>query len=47
MMSHPTGLQSQQIQGACEHDDEGIFRPKRDEVTGGWWKLCNDDVHNL
>jgi hypothetical protein len=23
-----------------------IFGPKRDEVTGGWRKLHNDDLHN-
>jgi hypothetical protein len=24
-----------------------IFGPKRDEVTGGWRKLNNDELHNL
>jgi hypothetical protein len=24
-----------------------IFRPKRDEVTGGWRKLLNDELSNL
>jgi hypothetical protein len=24
-----------------------IFRPKRDEVTGGWIKLHNEELHNL
>jgi hypothetical protein len=24
-----------------------IFRPKRDEVTGGWSKLHNEELHNL
>jgi hypothetical protein len=24
-----------------------IFGPKRDEVTGGWRKLRNDELHNL
>jgi hypothetical protein len=24
-----------------------IFRSKRDEVTGGWRKLHNEDLHNL
>jgi hypothetical protein len=24
-----------------------IFEPKRDEVTGGWGKLHNEDVHDL
>jgi hypothetical protein len=24
-----------------------IFGPKRDEVTGGWRKLDNDELHNL
>jgi hypothetical protein len=24
-----------------------IFGPKRDEVTGGWKKLHNDELHNL
>jgi hypothetical protein len=24
----------------------GIFGPKRDEVTGGWRKLHNKEVHN-
>jgi hypothetical protein len=23
------------------------FRPKRDEVTGGWRKLHNEELHNL
>jgi hypothetical protein len=23
-----------------------IFRPKRDEVTGGWRKLNNEELHN-
>jgi hypothetical protein len=23
-----------------------IFRPKRDEVTGGWRKLHNEELHN-
>jgi hypothetical protein len=25
----------------------GIFGPKRDEVTGEWRKLHNDELHNL
>jgi hypothetical protein len=25
----------------------GIFGPKRDEVTGGWRKLRNEELHNL
>jgi hypothetical protein len=24
-----------------------IFGPKRDEVTGGWRKLCNEELHIL
>jgi hypothetical protein len=24
-----------------------IFGPKRDEVTGDWWKLHNAELHNL
>jgi hypothetical protein len=24
-----------------------MFGPKRDEVTGGWRKLHNEDLHNL
>jgi hypothetical protein len=24
-----------------------IFGPKRDEVTGGWRKLHNEELHNL
>jgi hypothetical protein len=24
-----------------------IFRPERDEVTGGWRKLHNEELHNL
>jgi hypothetical protein len=24
-----------------------IFGPKRDEVTGGWRKLNNEELHNL
>jgi hypothetical protein len=24
-----------------------IFGPKRDEVTGGWWKLHNEELHGL
>jgi hypothetical protein len=26
---------------------KGIFGPKRDEVTGGWRKLHNEELHNL
>jgi hypothetical protein len=25
----------------------GIFGPKRDEVTGGWRKLHNEELHNM
>jgi hypothetical protein len=25
----------------------GILVPKRDEVTGGWRKLHNEELHNL
>jgi hypothetical protein len=24
-----------------------IFGPKRDEVTGGWRKLHNEEIHNV
>jgi hypothetical protein len=24
-----------------------IFRPRRDEVTGGWRKLRNEELHDL
>jgi hypothetical protein len=24
-----------------------IFGPKMEEVTGGWRRLCNEEVHNL
>jgi hypothetical protein len=24
-----------------------IFGPKRDEVTGGWRKLNNEEIHNM
>jgi hypothetical protein len=24
-----------------------IFGPKRDEVTGGWGKLHNEELHNM
>jgi hypothetical protein len=24
-----------------------MFEPKRDEVTGGWRKLHNEELHNL
>jgi hypothetical protein len=24
-----------------------IFAPKRDQITGGWTKLHNEDLHNL
>jgi hypothetical protein len=24
-----------------------IFGPKRDEVTGGWRKLCNEELRDL
>jgi hypothetical protein len=24
-----------------------IFGPKRDEVIGGWRKLCEEELHNL
>jgi len=25
----------------------GIFRPKREEVAGGWRRLHNEELHNL
>jgi hypothetical protein len=25
----------------------GIFGPKREEVTGGWRKIHNEELHNL
>jgi hypothetical protein len=25
----------------------GIFRPKREEVRGGWRRLHNEELHNL
>jgi len=25
----------------------GIFGPKREEMAGGWRRLCNGDLHNL
>jgi hypothetical protein len=28
-------------------DLRGIFRPKRDEVTGEWRKLHNEELHNM
>jgi hypothetical protein len=31
----------------CENRVLRIFVPKRDEVTGGWTKLHNEDLHNL
>ncbi|PNF21336.1 hypothetical protein B7P43_G02098 [Cryptotermes secundus] len=30
-----------------EHRARRIFGPKRDEVTGGWRKLHNEELHNL
>jgi hypothetical protein len=24
-----------------------IFEPKREVLTGGWRKLCNEELHNL
>jgi hypothetical protein len=30
-----------------EHFQVGLFGPKRDEVTGGWRKLHNEELHNL
>jgi hypothetical protein len=26
---------------------KGLFAPKRDEVTGSWRKLHNEELHNL
>jgi hypothetical protein len=26
-------------------DDKAIFGPERDEVTGGWRKLHNEELH--
>jgi hypothetical protein len=25
----------------------GIFGPQSEEVTGGWRRLCNEELHNL
>jgi hypothetical protein len=30
-----------------KEDAEEIFGPKRDEVTRGWKKLLNEEVHNF
>jgi hypothetical protein len=30
-----------------EYGDEGIFGPKRDEVTGVWRNLHNEKLHDL
>jgi phosphatidylinositol kinase/protein kinase (PI-3 family) len=35
------------INRAWETIRERIFGPKRDEVTGGWRKLHNEELHNL
>jgi hypothetical protein len=24
-----------------------VFEPKREEVTGSWGKLCNEELHNM
>jgi hypothetical protein len=28
-------------------ENRGIFGPKRDEVTGDWRKLHNEELHNF
>jgi hypothetical protein len=30
-----------------EREPRTLFGPKRDEVTGGWRKLHNEELHNL
>jgi hypothetical protein len=36
-----------ETEGVSERVLRGIFGPKRDEVTGGWRKLHNEELHNL
>jgi hypothetical protein len=36
-----------QTEGVREQGAEDIFGPKRDEGTGGWRKLHNEELHNL
>jgi hypothetical protein len=36
-----------QIEVLLEQDTEENFVPKRDDVTGGWRKLHNEELHNL
>jgi hypothetical protein len=30
-----------------EREPRRIFGPKRDEITGGWRKLHNEELHNV
>jgi hypothetical protein len=46
----PTGCQTWSLALSEEHIlrvSERMFRPKRDEVTGGWIKLHNLEFHSL
>jgi hypothetical protein len=36
-----------ETEGVGEQGAEGVFVPKRDELTGGWNKLHNEKLHNL
>jgi hypothetical protein len=33
--------------GEEEHSAEDDFGPTRDEVIGGWIKLCNEELHKI
>jgi hypothetical protein len=40
-------LREEQRLGVFENRVLRIFGPQRDEVTGGWRKLHNEELHNL
>jgi hypothetical protein len=40
-------VSSTDTEGVWEEGDEKIYGPKREEVTGGWRELQNEELHNL
>jgi hypothetical protein len=45
LVSHTKG--EVYIEGVCESVLRRIFRPKREEVVGGWRRLHNEGLRNL
>jgi hypothetical protein len=45
--SYITLREEQQVEVLWKHNAEEDVGPNREEVTGEWWKLHNEQLHNL